>query len=454
MDNKILNSNCSFWEFEKSISCQEAYHNMSGRAVLNDCCNSTLNHLKNVGLFGKKIEISENDLIKISEKGLIKMRLCIPQENTEVDSLVICAAHRHKLGIGWRLNTKCHHRVVSNKSYLDKRINIDLANKLIKICSINPNKKDLFYHVGTMMCIDCYEDLTTKIEEQQKILNINAPFVERKSKMVAIQNLNSNKQNDSMEIDDESLLDVTSDEAYISYAHHIWEPFNFRKNWDDLSKEWKFDNYLSKTLETISDLLETQYGEHAQSAWDALKFLNPFSKIKTQVNEFETKCGVLIDAFDQNSNKDTQNQILSMIPGNFSRETIVSTLNISKRQLDNARRHCKTFGIGQKSIKEKKIIHRFDRATIDSFMSFITSEDYLQDVAYGTTKIKLENKSIITIPQNVRKASIQTIIDDYQKMCQNENITALSRSSCYRLLKACPASYRKCLHGKNFLFFF
>ena len=114
-------------------------------------------------------------------------------------------------------------------------------------------------------------------------------------------------------------------------------------------------------------------------------------------NEFETKCQVIIDALDKNHENDTQNQLLSIVPDCFSKKSIKNSFNFSFRQIDNARKNSKAFGIGQKFIKKKKILFRFDLQTIESFLSFITSESYLHDVASSSNTMKLENNLFITI---------------------------------------------------------
>ena len=96
------------------------------------------------------------------------------------DSLYICAAHRFKLGYGWRINEKCPHRIKSNKTNVPYRVNIDLASQIVKICTISFNKDEIFYPVGTKMCIDCFEHLKKIIEKYNEIFNVNSPKVERR----------------------------------------------------------------------------------------------------------------------------------------------------------------------------------------------------------------------------------------------------------------------------------
>ena len=58
-------------------------------------------------------------------------------------------------------------------------------------------------------------------------------------------------------------------------------------------------------------------------------------------------------------------------------------------------------GIDQ--IQEKKIFYRdnFDKNSIAIFLNFITSDDYMQDVAYGDKIFKLENGQNLIIPLTI-----------------------------------------------------
>ena len=70
--------------------------------------------------------------------------------------------------------------------------------------------------------------------------------------------------------------------------------------------------------------------------------------------------------------------------------------------------------VSDKKVKIKTIFRfRFNREIIETFINFITNEDYLQDVAYGTVKIKFDTQPTITVPHVVRTANIKTIINDY-----------------------------------------
>ena len=47
----------------------------------------------------------------------------------------------------------------------------------------------------------------------------------------------------------------------------------------------------------------------------------------------------------------------------------------------------------------------------------------------------------------VRLACHKKIINDYKSICEQESITSLSYLTGYRILKNCPASFRKSMQG-------
>ena len=157
--------------------------------------------------------------------------------------------------------------------------------------------------------------------------------------------------------------------------------------------------------------------------------------------------GVLILAFDQAPNFRIKRQILSLIPPIFTKNTIIEVFDVTMYQVEQARSLKKQNYPGM--LLQPKFSHRdkIDDCLIESFLDFICSDDYLQDVAYGTRNLNIAKGAMITIPNNIRLANHSKIIDDYKKMCENENLKSLSESTCYKILKDCGASFSKCLKG-------
>lgn len=151
-------------------------------------------------------------------------------------------------------------------------------------------------------------------------------------------------------------------------------------------------------------------------------------------------------AYKECQNPRLKIQILTLITDSYSKESIMQFFEISKRQLDKAFSQIKLIGIGKLEDKEKYCRNKITKASIDIFLNFITSDDYMQDVAYGDKIMKLENGDQYIIPHTARLACNTKIIKDYHSICDKENIKPFE-STCYKILKNCPASFRKSMAG-------
>jgi hypothetical protein len=225
-----------------------------------------------------------------------------------------------------------------------------------------------------------------------------------------------------------------------------------RKDWNSLSFNWKYKNYLKSTISRLVDLLENEYGEEAKNVWADLKNIDIFkNKIENlNTDKFKNECKNLIMAHEQTKNSHVKIQLLSLIPSSFTIKTITSSMKVTKYQIEKARTLKKENGPGIEVSKPKKYRIKLDEASISCFLNFIISDDFMHDVAYGHNKIKLADNSInsnLIVPNVVRLATNASIVSEYTKMCNKENLKPLSQSTCLRILKACPASYRKCLQG-------
>jgi len=140
-------------------------------------------------------------------------------------------------------------------------------------------------------------------------------------------------------------------------------------------------------------------------------------------------------------------QMLTLIPEYYSNASLMQFFEITKYQIDKARKQSKEAGVGELMGKGKRFRNKLTKASISIFLNFITSDDYMHDVANGDKIMKFENGDEFVIPNTVRLACNIKIIRDYFLMCERESIKPLSQSTCYKLLNKCPASYRKSMQG-------
>jgi hypothetical protein len=246
---------------------------------------------------------------------------------------------------------------------------------------------------------------------------------------------------DDKNVDQSNDLDFSSSSDNAAFGNFI-----FTKNWKDLTYKYKYENFLSKTMAKIDDLLKPEYGDNAINAWNEIRQHKCLKKEKiiNQIEVFKNECEPLLNALDLTNKISVRIQILSLVPYHFTKEIIMAAIpDVTKYQIDEARE----LKPAETKVKERIFRHRISQSSIDIFLNFITSENYLQDVAYGVNKIKLDSFSNVVVPNVVRLANKTAIVFEYQEMCKREAIKPLCKTTCLKILNACPSSNRKCLQG-------
>ena len=138
----------------------------------------------------------------------------------------------------------------------------------------------------------------------------------------------------------------------------------------------------------------------------------------------------------------TQQQILSLFAGDYSKTELLQLVpGLTKFRIDEARKHAFKTKPGQ--LIEPPIITRtrLDPVKVDHFLDFISSPSFLQDVVYGTKKLKLSSGEKIEIPNVVRTVISSRLIQVYQTYCVETSFKPLGRSTLFNILKVCMDSY-------------
>ena len=127
-------------------------------------------------------------------------------------------------------------------------------------------------------------------------------------------------------------------------------------------------------------------------AFQETKFGNLYQpECPAEPKKWETRLvDEFVEAYNQAETSQTRLQILSIFSGSFSKEELKRLLPcITKWEIDQARLRAAINGKGMPSISRP--IHR---TRLDPC--------FLQDVAYGTRKLKLDSGKQITIPNSIR----------------------------------------------------
>ncbi|CAH3107506.1 unnamed protein product, partial [Porites lobata] len=131
----------------------------------------------------------------------------------------------------------------------------------------------------------------------------------------------------------------------------------------------------------------------------------------------------------------TKTQLKDLVPG------------LTTWRIDQARKHAVVVGAGHSEVREPVMRYRLEGEKVDHFLDFISSPHYLQDVAYGTRKIKMSFGECLEIPDLVRTVISSRMVKLYQLYCSEVGFQPLGRSTLFSILKICAASQKKSLAG-------
>ncbi len=156
----------------------------------------------------------------------------------------------------------------------------------------------------------------------------------------------------------------------------------------------------------------------------------------------------IINAIEDAPTSSVKIQVLSLIADQYTRQELcqMSPL-IYKGLVDAAREHAVKEGPG--APKEPLIItrDRLDESKVEHFFDFIIHPDFVQDVAYGTQNITIDEEDE-KIPSLIRTVVNGRLIKIYLEHCKQIRYKPLSESVLFKLLnECCPAKQSKSLSG-------
>ena len=87
---------------------------------------------------------------------------------------------------------------------------------------------------------------------------------------------------------------------------------------------------------------------------------------------------------------------------------------------------------------------------LDHFLDFITSVHIVQDLPFGERTLKPSSKESIIVPNVVRTAIPERIVQQYNLFCREAGSVPMGRSTLLRILSVCSASVRNSLKGLDY----
>lgn len=142
----------------------------------------------------------------------------------------------------------------------------------------------------------------------------------------------------------------------------------------------------------------------------------------------------LISLFDKAPTRQARLKLLAVFVQHFTKTQLKEMVpGLTTWKIEEARKYADDWDLFEP--KGTVIRYRLDEKKVDHFIDFISSPYYLQDVAYGTRKIRLSNGEVIEIPNMVRTVINARMIKLYKSYCQEVDVVPLGRSMLFSILK-------------------
>lgn len=192
--------------------------------------------------------------------------------------------------------------------------------------------------------------------------------------------------------------------------------------------------YRHKAVQAVETVLEAI--APGNSKWLFQQVIEGYSSLAAENLPEQGLLATLIQLYEEASSWHTRQQILSIFARDYSKTELLALVpGLTKWRVDEARRHAFHSGPGRVIEPPTLQRSRLDPSKVDHFLDFISSPLFLQDVAYGTKKLKLTSGEEIEIPNVVRTVIGSRLIQLYQIYCKDFSFTPLGRSTLFNILK-------------------
>lgn len=362
--------------------------------------------------------------------------------NDVSDDMQVCPYHRFSLGVKWKPSQRCQHPLHSGRQSTSIRhAHLQLAATVDRIGKVGPN---FFFPIGQSFCRDC-----------RAAVYLNGDHLD------GIERTLEDEQHDDYalphESDDEdvnmSCLETTRKDAnaILKQLSEDISPLTYqvRVPVHSLSKETlrKLERKCKQITEGATKFACESIAPGQGKDLQAL-ICSEEQNLRNTALELTGEVSSLLEAFQTATNKKMQIFILSLLPSSLSKNKVRSIFGCSKWMIDKGRQFKVSFEAGEYLEEPPKKRQRVSSEKITIFVEFLFRSGLIQDVAYGTTKLKLNSShESILIPHAVRTTLKTHIFRLYQKNCEDIGEEPLGRTLAMEILDACKTSERKSLSG-------
>eukprot|EP00105_Crassostrea_gigas_P039753 XP_019923901.1 PREDICTED: uncharacterized protein LOC105330822 isoform X2 [Crassostrea gigas] len=176
------------------------------------------------------------------------------------------------------------------------------------------------------------------------------------------------------------------------------------------------------------------------------KLIQEPSDLKTTSCDLER---AVVNLYMESRDKDIKKQLLSLISLSHTKKELQQLIpQLSVYAINEARKHALDQKEGTEVPNQKPVFHRkMDIIKLDHALDFIFNPAFYQVSSIGTKEMRLEDGSVISIPEVVRTVWHSTLVKIYLAYCEETEFIPLSRSTLYHILRVCHASRRTNLKG-------
>lgn len=369
---------------------------------------------KDVGhLFNADEELRECDLIF--------MRSPVPLSYNGL----ICGIHQYSLGIDYRPSTTCQcffHPKTSNA----KALNISWGTyKIVR-------ERDSTFILGSLICKQCQQKLHELKKEAEIELEESKEETKDESYCAPIIDIDT-KENGREKLD--ILCDIFGMERV---------RFQLQSNIDSASISTL--NYLRYIYKEFRNKLADVFCHLvAPTQEEQLKVI--LDDDTETVDECEATLSHLEKAFQSCVTRQARQSVLMLVPKEYSKLQICKRFGCTLHEIRQARSTCKLYGTCSIQPKENRIYSRLSREKAQHFIDFLLTTGLLQEVAYGTTNLKLDSGEKIVVSNTILNGIHEHAIKEYIIHCSELSYHSLGQTTLRKILNRMKPHVRNKLAG-------
>lgn len=155
----------------------------------------------------------------------------------------------------------------------------------------------------------------------------------------------------------------------------------------------------------------------------------------------------LKEAFESCTSRQAWLSVLMLVPKEYSKSEVCDRFGCTFYEIEETRSILKQYGACAVQPIKERVYSRLSVAKCRHFIDFLSSTGLLQEVAYGTTKLKLDSGETLTVANTVMNGIREHAVKEYIIHCKELNYDPLGCTSLRKILGKMKAHTRTKLAG-------